>query len=222
MSWNKDVQKMYVSKPVTASEMSNAEYMQRFREAEERAKNGLNLTPGMRITKGDVTGNPQLEVISYVNGNYADGKMTGVRGLQLFKLDVGDGNQVELVVNGAYWAQKNENEHPTDETNDGEYYKLSKNQNNTLTSRQGVTKPHNEFYPFYINSNGKEKSIFLHSGLQSEGCFVTGGRLSRPDNNSIRFNKYVNKAIGNSSYIKTTHRIIDIRSKNLKRRYPLP
>jgi hypothetical protein len=39
MSWNKDVQKMYVSKPITASEMSNAEYMQRFREAEERAKN---------------------------------------------------------------------------------------------------------------------------------------------------------------------------------------
>jgi len=182
----------------------------------------LNLTPGMRVSRGDATGDPELEVISYINDNYNQRGMSGVEGMQIMRLDVGDGTQVELVVNRAYWAQKNENEHPTYETDDGEYYQLSENENTKLTSRQGITKPHNEFYPYKIDTNGKEDEIFLHSGFQSEGCFVTGGRLSRPDNNSIRFNQYIRQAIGSNSYLKTTHRVIDVRSRDLKKRYPLP
>jgi hypothetical protein len=180
----------------------------------------------MRVIKGVATGNPELEVISYIDGNYNKRNMNGVEGIQIMKLDVGDGTQVELVVDGAYWAQKNENEHPTYETGDEEYFKLYENKRNDKVTRKSgnltATKPHNEFYPFHVNTNGKEDEIFLHSGLQSEGCFVTGGRLVKPDNNSLKFNQYIRNAIGKNSYLKVTHRVIDVRSDNLKQNYRLP
>ena len=190
--------------------------------SELNTEENLNLNPGLRVNAVHATGKPVLEITSYINDNYNQRGMSGVEGMQIMKLDIGDGTQVELVVDGAYWAQKDENEHPTDETDEEEYYKLSVNKNERLITKQGVIKAHNEFYPFHVNTNGKEQSIFLHSGLQSEGCFVTGGRLVKPDNNSIRFNQYIRQAIGNNSYLKTTHRIIDVRPNQLKKSYPLP
>jgi hypothetical protein len=51
MCWNKDVQKMYVSKPGTGSEMSHAEYMQRFREMDEKLNNSGRNNKGERINQ---------------------------------------------------------------------------------------------------------------------------------------------------------------------------
>jgi hypothetical protein len=159
---------------------------------------------------------PRLEVESLILKNHISKRYgRGVLGNQILKLTHKDGSFESLEVPGVIWAnnKRKMGDRPTAPTEDGEYYILSLN----------PYEQHKSKFPIIVDegqkfNKEKESGVFIHPGLYSWGCIVTGrGKLGK------EWIDKINKAIKDSSdntHMLMTHKVIDERTKTERLNMP--
>lgn len=147
---------------------------------------------------------PRLEVETFLYENHKSKKYgVGVEGSIEYTLIRGDGASERLRVNNVIWAKKilKFGDRPTCETNAGCYFIISIN-------------PYRKYYkkfPIIVDEGeDKETGVFIHPGLFSWGCFVTGPGLA--GRNWIKKIEGCIKAGDDGSHILLTHSVVDDRT----------